>query len=124
MAAELDRRHFFRLFSGIAVAALPRAGWALAAPTTRRVGVVGGGISGSSIAYHLAKRGADVTLFEKSKPAAGATQNSFAWINASASKTPFHYHHLSRLGGLGYRDLERELGRDFKVQWGGSLESI
>ena len=73
-------------------------------------------------AYHLARRGADVTLFEKSRPAAGATQNSFAWINASSSKRPFHYHHLSRLGGLGYRQLEQELGGDLKVQWGGSLD--
>ena len=122
MAMELDRRHFFRLFSGVAVAALPGARRALAAQAPRRIGIVGGGILGSSIAYHLARRGADVTLFEKSKPAAGATQNSFAWINASSSKRPFHYHHLSRLGGLGYRHLERELGGDLKVQWGGSLD--
>ena len=122
MAMELDRRRFFRLFSGLAVAALPGARRALAAQAPRRIGIVGGGILGSSIAYHLARRGADVTLFEKSKPAAGATQNSFAWINASSSKRPFHYHHLSRLGGLGYRHLERELGGDLKVQWGGSLD--
>ena len=122
MAMELDRRRFFRLFSGLAVAALPGARQVLAAQAPRRIGIVGGGILGSSIAYHLARRGADVTLFEKSKPAAGATQNSFAWINASSSKRPFHYHHLSRLGGLGYRHLERELGGDLKVQWGGSLD--
>ncbi len=122
MAMDLDRRCFFRLFSGLAVAALPGARQVLAAQAPRRIGIVGGGILGSSIAYHLARRGAEVTLFEKSKPAAGATQNSFAWINASSSKRPFHYHHLSRLGGLGYRHLERELGGDLKVQWGGSLD--
>ena len=122
MAMDLDRRRFFRLFSGLAVAALPGARRALAAQAPRRIGIIGGGILGSSIAYHLARRGADVTLFEKSKPAAGATQNSFAWINASSSKRPFHYHHLSRLGALGYRHLERELGGDLKVQWGGSLD--
>jgi glycine/D-amino acid oxidase-like deaminating enzyme len=46
------------------------------------VGVVGGGIVGASIALHLARAGARVTLFEKIAPARGATQNSFAWVNA------------------------------------------
>ncbi|HEY7820484.1 MAG TPA: FAD-dependent oxidoreductase, partial [Vicinamibacteria bacterium] len=106
----MDRRSFFQVFSGIAVAALPGAHKALAAP--RRIGVVGGGILGASIAYHLARRGAQVTLFEKTKPASGATANSFAWINATFSKKPQHYFHLNRLGALGYRHLERELGGD------------
>ena len=116
----MNRRHFFQIFSGVAVAALPGARKALAAP--RRIGVVGGGIMGASITYHLARRGAEVTLFEKTKPASGATANSFAWINATFSKKPHHYFHLNRLGALGYRHLERELRGDLEVQWGGSLE--
>ena len=116
----MNRRRFFQIFSGVAVAALPGARKALAAP--RRIGVVGGGIMGASITYHLARRGAEVTLFEKTKPASGATANSFAWINATFSKKPHHYFHLNRLGALGYRHLERELRGDLEVQWGGSLE--
>lgn len=116
----MDRRRFFQLFSGVAVAALPGVRQVLAAP--RRIGIIGSGILGSSIAYHLARRGAEVTVFEKTKPASGATANSFAWINATYSKKPRSYFELNRLSALGYRHLERELGGDLEVQWGGSLE--
>jgi glycerol-3-phosphate dehydrogenase len=38
-----------------------------------RIGIVGGDILGASIAMHCAGAGADVTLFEKTPPADGAT---------------------------------------------------
>ncbi len=41
--------------------------------TTSDVVVIGGGIMGTTTAYHLAKRGIDVTLLEKSHLAAGST---------------------------------------------------
>jgi glycine/D-amino acid oxidase-like deaminating enzyme len=116
----MNRRRFFQIFSGVALSALASGRRALGSP--RRIGVVGGGIVGASIAYHLARRGAEVTLFEKTRPASGATANSFAWINATFSKKPYHYYQLNRLGALGYRELEHELGGDLAVQWGGSLE--
>lgn len=116
----MRRRAMFELFGGIAVGAL--SGFRFPGRRRDRVVVVGGGIIGASIAYHLARRGAQVTLVEKTRPAAGATQNSFAWINAGFGKLPFHYHRLNRLSMLAYRHLERQLDGQLRVQWGGSLQ--
>ncbi len=44
--------------------------------------VVGAGILGASIAYHLVKAGAKVTVVDEGKPANRATHGSFGWINA------------------------------------------
>src|SRR5919108_3784787 len=70
-----------------------------------RVGVVGGGIVGSSIALHLAQAGARVTLFEKVAPArGGATQNSFGFINIfDLDRT---YQQLRLQSYLAYRDID------------------
>lgn len=114
----MHRRTFLELFTGATLSALP--GFRGRAPN--KVVVVGSGIIGSSIAYHLARRGADVTVCEREAPAAGATANSFAWINASAGKRPYHYYRLNRMSALAYRHLEAEVGGSLRVKWGGSLE--
>ena len=88
----------------------------------QRVVVAGGGIMGASIVWHLARRGADVTLIEKSKPGAGATDDSFAWINSTFSKQPQHYYQLNLQGIAGWRRLEREMAAPPDIQWGGSVE--
>lgn len=116
----MKRRSFFKLFAGIAVGTLPGA--AAMARRGDRVAVVGGGIVGASIAYHLSLRGADVTVLERNRPASGTTEKSFAWVNAHFSKQPRHYHRLNRLSTLAYRHLENELSGELDVQWGGALE--
>ncbi|MFZ1681012.1 MAG: FAD-dependent oxidoreductase, partial [Rhizobiaceae bacterium] len=51
--------------------------------------IVGAGIVGASIAFHLARAGAPVTLI--ARPGSGAaTAGSFGWINASYGN-PAHY---------------------------------
>jgi glycine/D-amino acid oxidase-like deaminating enzyme len=92
----------------------------MAAANLGGVIVAGAGIIGASIAYHLAKRGAQVTILEKQRPAAGATQNSFAWLNAF--KQPHAYYELNLLGVLGWRRLCQEIGNELQVQWGGTMQ--
>ncbi|TPL20580.1 FAD-binding oxidoreductase [Mesorhizobium sp. B2-4-10] len=50
---------------------------------SKKVIVIGAGIIGASIAWHLAKAGAQVTVIADSAAGGVATPNSFAWINAS-----------------------------------------
>lgn len=104
-----------RTFTGLLTASLVR-GFA----KSDRVVIAGAGIIGASIAYHLARRGARVTILEKQRPGAGATQNSFAWIN-SFSKQPRSYYELNLLGIAGWRRWSTEIG-DLRVQWGGSVQ--
>ena len=77
-----------------------------------RVVIAGAGIIGASIAYHLAKRGARVTVLEKQRPGAGATEKSFAWIN-SFSKQPRSYYDLNLHGMAGWRRLSAGTGLGF-----------
>ena len=51
--------------------------------SAKQVIVVGAGIIGASIAWHLTKAGARVTVVSTSGAGGVATPNSFAWINAS-----------------------------------------
>lgn len=83
--------------------------------------IIGAGIIGSSLAYHLAKRGAHVTIVDAQHPATGATGKSFGWLNATFSKRPRSYFDFSMLGIDGWHRLEQELPGDLQIQWGGSV---
>tara|TARA_R110002126_G_scaffold11810_2_gene52199 strand:+ start:1470 stop:2555 length:1086 start_codon:yes stop_codon:yes gene_type:complete len=56
-----------------------------------KVVVVGAGIIGASVAYQLAKAGAQVTVIDGAGVAAGATGRSFGWINASFHADAAHF---------------------------------
>ena len=82
--------------------------------------VIGAGIVGASIAYHLARRGVDVVIVDRVGPAAGATGKSFAWINAHHFKKP-DYHRLRYQSLSEYHRLDRELHSALGLKWCGAL---
>ncbi len=90
---SFDRRTLLQVIAGAAFAGVPR----IAHAARERIVIAGGGIIGANLAYRLAKRGAQVTLVERTRPGSGATANSFAWINATYSKQHGQKLQVSRL---------------------------
>ncbi|OEZ87205.1 4-methylaminobutanoate oxidase (formaldehyde-forming) [Janthinobacterium sp. HH104] len=85
----------------------------------KRVVVIGAGIVGASLAYHLASKGTQVTVVEASDIASGVTGTSFAWINTScAGPDPI----AALRGGAiaAWRQLETQVP-GLKVRWHGAL---
>lgn len=112
----MDRRTLLKLLSATAL-----VGCAPSQPESRlNVVVAGAGIIGASIAYHLAKAGARVTVVDKSGPASHASRGTFAWINATYTRQPRSYHTFAQTSLSNWHDLHTEL--NLPVHWGGSLE--
>lgn len=83
--------------------------------------VIGAGIIGALIAYHLCRRGASVTVIDQQTPGSGASGRSFAWINATA-KLPASYHDLSRRSLEMWGRFAGQLEADVGLRWGGRLQ--
>lgn len=88
-------------------------------PKSARVVIVGGGIVGCSLAYHLAKAGwKDVVLLEQGRLSSGSTWHAAGMVGqlrASNSMTQ-----INRYSAALYPELERETGHDVGwVQTGG-----
>jgi glycine/D-amino acid oxidase-like deaminating enzyme len=114
----VNRRKIIQLLGGATLAGYTRG---LRAAAVDRVVIVGAGIMGASIGYHMAKRGAQVMILERDRPVAGASRNSFAWLNAG-TKAPRTYYELNMLGMLGWRRLNLEIGSALPIQWGGGVQ--
>lgn len=111
--ASMNRRLFLRTAVGAGVST-----FAFGAAKTHprlRIGIAGGGIVGAAIAMRCARAGAQVTLLEKTAPAAGATSKSFAWINPFMDDP--HYMRMRLKALQRWQALDRPLGMG--VVWGG-----
>ena len=88
---------------------------------TKKVVIVGAGIIGATLGYHLSRRnGVTVTLLERDVPGAGASGHSFAWANAFG-KDPRDYHTLNRRSlDMWYR-LAHQLDADIGIHYGGEM---
>ena len=85
-----------------------------------KVVVVGAGIVGSAIAFHLARRGVRVEVVESGRPGGGASGHSFAYLN-SFGKEPESYHDLNRRSMDMWDRFARLLGAEVGLTWGGKL---
>ena len=85
----------------------------------RRALVIGSGILGAAIAWHLAKAGTAVTVLDGGDTGGLATRTSWAWINASWGN-PEPYFRLRERSMLEWRRIDREVP-GLKVNWCGGL---
>jgi glycine/D-amino acid oxidase-like deaminating enzyme len=84
-----------------------------------RVAVVGAGILGASVAYHLAGSGVIVEIIEERRPGAGTSGATFAYLNALRHSPPYS---VLRLDAIRYWDnLAGKLGVPGLVHKDGSL---
>lgn len=86
----------------------------------KRIIVIGAGIIGTSIAYHLAKAGGDVVVLDSADGIGGvATANSWAWINASWGNDR-DYVKLRMQSMDAWRRLDKDVP-GLGINWCGSL---
>ena len=85
----------------------------------KHVIVIGAGIIGASIAYHLARDGARVSVLDAGEPGGLATRKSWAWINASWGN-PEPYFRLRMRAIAEWRRLAAEVPA-IGLDWCGGL---
>ncbi|MCW2100088.1 UNVERIFIED_ORG: glycine/D-amino acid oxidase-like deaminating enzyme [Pseudomonas psychrophila] len=85
----------------------------------KHIVVIGAGIVGASMAYHLTDKGAKVTVVEAAEIASGVTATSFAWINTTHGE-PDPIAQLRREAIKEYHRLEAQLPA-LNIRWTGAL---
>src|SRR5258706_13554910 len=83
--------------------------------------VIGGGVIGSSIAYHLARQGRHVLVIERSEV---ASEPAASWASAGGVRRQGRHAAEAALASeaiVRWHTLEAELGADVQYQHGGQL---
>ena len=87
-----------------------------------QVAVVGAGAIGCSIAYHLARRGVQVTVLDAASPGAGTSSATLAlvWVQR---KEPVEYMELNLLGAKLHAELAQTYDEDVELYQPGGLST-
>jgi glycine/D-amino acid oxidase-like deaminating enzyme len=75
-----------------------------------KVAVIGAGVIGAAVGWHLSRRGADVLFLDRGEPGAGVTDWTFSWVNASNKTQTRDYFDLSVAGMSAHYRLAAEIG--------------
>ena len=89
-------------------------------PSEARIVIIGGGISGCSLAYHLAKIGwRDIVLLERKKLTSGTTWHAAGLIGQL--RPNLNMTRLAKYSADLYMNLEKETGISTGIKQNGSL---
>lgn len=86
----------------------------------KRIVVVGAGITGASIAWHLAHLEFEVTIVEQDMPASGATGSAFGWLTGVVKDDAADVL-LRRAALADWHRLEEKIP-ELQINWSGSLK--
>lgn len=85
--------------------------------------VIGAGVRGAAIAYHLARAGVDVLVVDRGFICSGTSGATFAMVNVSG-KSPGHYTSLSLASADLYPTLGEELDCDIEYRRGNLIYRV
>jgi len=77
-----------------------------------RVAVIGTGVIGAAVGWHLSRRGVDVLFLDRGEPGAGVTDWTFSWVNASNKTQTRDYFDLSVAGVSAHYQMAAQIGAD------------
>lgn len=90
-------------------------------PSPSSVIIVGAGVLGASIAYHVAATGRAVTIIERGTVASGVTSASFGWVGLAKSTATAYQDPLRARAAEHFARLRRDLAHGITVPGDGAI---